>query len=133
MEQKRNASKVRDLAIGFFGWVIFHNLLWFITFLGDVLLDPNYKIIAAFEILMWLSAITTSFVLFAKKKKKKLDWRWSYCRFSNQHISVDSARCQWEFLRVTCPVRRTSQPNLIYSGFEFFSASKHCPRPPTRR
>lgn len=68
MEQKRNASKVRDLAIGFFGWVIFHNLLWFITFLGDVLLDPNYKIIAAFEILMWLSAITTSFVLFAKKK-----------------------------------------------------------------
>lgn len=68
MEQKRNTSKVRDLAIGFFGWVISHNLLWLITFLGDVLLDPNYNIIAAFEILMWLSVITASFVLFAKKK-----------------------------------------------------------------
>jgi hypothetical protein len=67
MEQKRN-SKVRDLAIGFFGWVISHNLLWLMTFLGLVFLDLNYKIIAAFEILMWLSVTTASFLLFAKKK-----------------------------------------------------------------
>jgi len=68
MEQKRNTSKVRDFAIGFFGWIISHNLLWLITFLGLVFLDLNYKIIAAFEILMWLSVITVSFFLFAKKK-----------------------------------------------------------------
>lgn len=69
MEQKRNTSKVRDLAIGFFGWVISHNLLWLMTFLGFVLLgDLNDKIIAAFEILMWLFVVTASFLLFAKKK-----------------------------------------------------------------
>ena len=69
MEQKRNTSKARDLAIGFFGWVISHNLLWVMTFFGLVFLDLNYNFtIAAFEILMWLFVITASFFLFAKKK-----------------------------------------------------------------
>lgn len=75
MEQTSNIHKVRDIAKGFFGWIIFHNLVWFITFWGFVFLDAlsdkniaNDKVISTFEILMWLTVIAASFVLFGKKK-----------------------------------------------------------------
>jgi hypothetical protein len=63
--------KARDIAIGFFGWMIISNLLVPLSiYLDDVIgLDQNELASElTFVIIIWLSVITTILVLFVKKR-----------------------------------------------------------------
>ena len=63
MEQKRTTNKARDIAIGFFGWVILSNLAIFLLMYSPMNIDVIYISLG-----MWLFAIITIAVLFLKKR-----------------------------------------------------------------
>jgi hypothetical protein len=63
-------TKVRDIAIGFFGWLILGNLVYLLLFLGlgflaNIDLDYLLPLISS---IIWLSTIIASIILYFKKR-----------------------------------------------------------------
>ena len=61
--------KARDIAIGFFGWIIFHNLYFFLLIgrwqpLFGSVLDGSF----GWTAFLWLPLVITPLVVFAKKR-----------------------------------------------------------------
>jgi hypothetical protein len=57
--------QVRDFGVGFFGWIVFHNLL---TVVGLALLSTHYDKFWLLLAVIWLAAIITPLVWFTKKR-----------------------------------------------------------------
>ena len=58
--------KARDIAIGFFGWIIFHNLF----FIGMIGIGQHFHFIGSFgwTVFLWLPLVIAPLVVFAKKR-----------------------------------------------------------------
>ena len=56
--------KARDIAIGFFGWIIFHNL-FFIAMIGTHL---NFFRIFGWIVILWLPFVIAPLVVFTNKR-----------------------------------------------------------------
>lgn len=58
-------TSARNFGVGFFGWIVFHNLL---TVVGFALLSTHYDKFWLVLAIIWLAAIITPLIWFAKKQ-----------------------------------------------------------------
>ena len=66
MENKVSLKiKARDIVVGFFGWIILHNLL---TVVGLAAMSASFDKFWLLLAILWLAAIIAPLVLFVKKR-----------------------------------------------------------------
>ena len=72
MEKTRNSNKALDLAIGFFGWLLFSHLVFLVS--AIILVFGINKIMSIEQfvsfstIILWLAALTANLALIVKKR-----------------------------------------------------------------
>jgi len=67
--------KIRDIAKGFFGWLIFSNLVFFVLSFGlgfFVKYKDYYIFLSVLSSIIWLSTIISGVFLYSKKKTRIL-------------------------------------------------------------